>query len=241
VYWTRRILVLVVAFGLVFGISRLLGGGGSSPGAESASPVVSSPRATPTPAVTPSPSASPTKGAEGKKKRKPKLAVPSGPCADSDVLVTPRITDAHAGGDVKVVLELTTSEADACTWEVSPESVFLSITDEDGPVWSTQDCPAAVPVQAVVPRREHADKVKLFWPGKESDDQCSPSSPWVLQGVYTATAIARGSVNPVEVGFLLGDPVRPTRTATPTPTPTPTDAADDGATPTAEPKPSKTR
>jgi hypothetical protein len=231
--------VLALAFALVFGIGRLLGGGdgGAAAGSESASPVGSTPRTAAT-TTTPSapmsipPSVSATPGPAGTgsgKQRKAALAAPEGPCKDSDVLVTPSLTGAHAGGEVEVVLELTTVEEAACTWEVSPDSVFLSITTEDGPVWSTQDCPDAVPTQAVVPRRDKADKVTVVWSGRESDDSCSASAPWVLQGVYTATAVARGSVTPVDVGFVLGNAVRPTKTETPTPTPTPT------RTPTATP------
>jgi len=79
-----------------------------------------------------------------------------------------------------------------------------------------------MPTESVVPRREKAAKVTLWWTPKESDEECSASTDWLLTGSYTAVAAAKGSVTPVPTGFVLGGAVAPTVTATPTPTPTPT-------------------
>ena len=72
-----------------------------------------------------------------------------------------------------------------------------------------------------MPRREKAAKTHLWWNGQESDEDCSAWTPWVLSGSYTVVAAARGSVTPVDSGFVLGGPVAATITATPTPTETP--------------------
>jgi hypothetical protein len=221
VYWVRRLLVLGVAVALVVGIAWLLGGSGDGQG-ESATTVASSPSATPAA----SPSAEQRRPEKQRQReraepKKPRLPQPEGPCADSDVVVTPSITDAHVNQPIKVVLWLTTQESEACTWEVDPESVFLTIAGEDGTLWSSQQCPHVIPTEAVVPRREKADKVTLWWDGRESDARCTRFTPYVWFGSYTATAVARGSVDPVEVDFVLGESVRPTVTVTPTPTPKP--------------------
>ena len=63
---------------------------------------------TPTPTPTPTP-----------------LAEPSGPCPDADVLVTPAVPDPVAGRDVTVLLNLQMGITEACTWQVSAESVTL--------------------------------------------------------------------------------------------------------------------
>jgi hypothetical protein len=229
VYWFRRAVVLVVAVGLVFGIARLLGATGGGSEADTATPVGAERP------VAPSETGPVTSSAELRAKREARkeskrrasaapepasLAQPSGPCEDSDVLVTPSVAAAHAGGPIRVVLELTTSEADACTWEVSSESVFLTIANEDGVIWSSQDCPSTIPRLSVVPRREKADRAPLLWHGRESDDECSAATNWVHPGLYTATAVARGSVTPIDAGFVIGNAVAPTRTVAPDPTPT---------------------
>lgn len=235
VYWFRRLLVLGVAavlvLGVVFGTARLLdwttGGsaGSAGPGAEQAAPVAASPG---------EPSGD-ARGTDGPRKQKPgtkqqraekdQLAKPNGPCLDSDVVVTPTITDAHAGSRVLIVLELTTVKAAACHWEVSSDSVFVNIDGEDGTLWSSQHCPDAVPTKSVVPRRGKAATVRMWWDGKLSDEGCPVWSAWVEDlGSYTVVAAARGSVTPVATGFFLGSAVAPTvtTTATPTPTPSPT-------------------
>ena len=212
--------MLAVACGLVFGIAQLLGGTSGDSG-ESAAPVASSPSATPT-GPTPTRRPEVEKPKSTKQPKKPRLPRPDGPCADSDVVITPTITNAHVNQPIKVVLWLTTQESEACTWEVTPESVFLTIGSEDGTLWSSQQCPEVVPTEAVVPRREKADKVILWWNGRESDPACTRYTPYVWFGSYTVTAVARGSVDPVEADFVLEDAVRPTVTVTPTPTETAT-------------------
>ena len=217
--------MLGVAFALVLGIAKLLDYSTGGSGAEQAAPVAGSPA----PSTTVEPSSAPRTRKPPKEQErkdgpeKDQLAEPDGPCEDSDVLVTPTITDARAGSPVKVVLELTTVESAACYFEVSPESVFVNIDGESRTLWSSQHCPEAVPTETVVPRRERAAKVAMWWDGKESDEGCPTWSPWVeVLGAYTAVAAVRGSVTPVATGFFLGGAVAPTVTETATPTETPT-------------------
>lgn len=229
VYWTRRLLVLAIAVGLVVAIGRLLDGSGGGPG-ESAQVVASKAESTTAAEAAAEPEQRPkAKGERDKrdrKKDKPKkkrLPKPQGPCEDSDVLVTPSITGAHVGdGPIEVVLRLTTLESKACTWEVNRDSVFVTLSSEEGPLWSSQQCRGAIPTESVVPRRDKADQVSFLWSGMESDDECSKFTDWVDAGSYTASAVARGSVTPIETTFVLREAVAPTVTVTPTPTPSPT-------------------
>ena len=225
VYWVRRTVVLLVALALVFGVAQLLGRTGGDPGADTATPVVASPTGTPrVEEPTPGTSAAEEREALGKRlagKRRDRLPRPEGPCDDSDVVVTPSITEAHAGAAVDIVLKLTTVEAKACRWQVSARSIFLTITSEDGVIWSSQECPGAIPEEAVVPRRKRAAEVTVVWNGRESDADCTRAPPWVLSGSYSASAVARGSVTPVESEFVLGPAVQPTVTKPATPTPSP--------------------
>lgn len=224
--------VVTVAVGLVVGIAQLLDHSTDGSGGERAVPVASSPDAgdstTRASRKRTAEGRVEDKGAQGGSKQdegRDRLAKPEGPCDDGDVLVTPTIAEAYAGSPVRIVLEVTTVKADACYWQVSPESVFVNIEREDGTIWSSQDCPSAVPTHNVVPRRERAAKVAMWWDGKESDEGCPSWTEWVQEsGLFTAVAAARGSVNPVATGFYLSDPVAATVTVTPTPTPTRTTA-----------------
>jgi hypothetical protein len=228
VYWVRRTLVLAVALGLVFGVAQLLGGTGD-PASDSAR-VVGSDRAPSTQA----PTATSTADATGVSKtdrrdrarddRKPKpektrtpLAQPTGPCRSSDVVVAPKVREtARADGVVHLRLKLTTLESPACTWTVSPESLVVKITSGEDRIWSSQDCPGAVPQTDVVVRKDVPAKVDMGWRGQRSDATCSRQPAWALPGFYHVEAAAFGA-EPTDVQFELEAPVAPTRTAKPKP------------------------
>jgi hypothetical protein len=228
VYWVRRTLVLAVALGLVFGVAQLLGGTGD-PASDSAR-VVGSDRAPSTQA----PTATSTADATGVSKtdrrdrarddRKPKpektrtpLAQPTGPCRSSDVVVTPKVREtARADGVVHLRLKLTTLESPACTWTVSPESLVVKITSGEDRIWSSQDCPGAVPQTDVVVRKDVPAKVDMGWRARRSDSGCTPQRGWALPGFYHVQAAAFGA-EPTDVQFELEAPVAPTRTAKPKP------------------------
>lgn len=244
VYWTRRLLLLVVVLGLVFGAARLLGGGSAGSG-PSATPVAADPTSTPTtpslttgPAPTPTaatpagtPSATPSVGGSPSGA----LAAPSGTCADSDVRVVPSVASpAYAGRPVILRLTLTTKVAPACNWVVSPAHLVLKVTSGDSRFWSTQDCAGAVPKQAVVVRREAPATVSMAWNGLRSDADCSRSTSWAEPGYYHVVAAAFGA-DPTDVQFRLLTPVRKTITATPTPTPTPSPSGTATRTPSGSP------
>lgn len=222
-YWTRRVLVLAVAFGLVFAVARLIGTTGlSEPTATpiGSTPSVSTTTAEPTPTSLPSgPTASSTpksgKGTKQPAASETPLAIPDGPCADDDIQVTPEVKKAYAGQDVEISLAMTTIESAACTWRVMPTSVVVKLTSGDDRIWSTQDCPAAVPTEPVVLRHGEVTRVAVTWSGQRSaGGTCSRTTAWAMPGYYHVEAAALGS-DPLDVQFELESPVRPTVTATP--------------------------
>jgi hypothetical protein len=210
VYWVRRgfvLLVVLVLLAIVWGLARLLGGGsdGGGGGGRSASPVVAEREPTSSPSATQEARSDLEARRERRKARQEAKeeeapAKPSGPCLDSDVVVTPEVVEPYVGRP-EVVLRLTSVESEACTWDVTSDSVFLVISDDKGPLWSSQDCPAAIPSEEVVVRQELAAEVEVAWNGKQSDRDCSEATDWVWPGEYVATAVARGAVTPVEVEF----------------------------------------
>jgi hypothetical protein len=221
VYWTRRVLVLLVAFALVFGISRLLGGGSDSEAKPSAQPAASVESATGTPSATSTSDAQATGKAESPKKKPTvvPLATPSGPCQDSDVRVVPAMQGgAYAGDDVALTLELSTFVSPACNWEVSADSIAVRLTSGSDRIWSSQDCPSAVPEEPVVLRNRQVSLVSVTWSGRRSDSDCSRTTTWAEPGYYHVSAAAMGS-EPESEQFELLAPAPVTITPTPTPRP----------------------
>jgi hypothetical protein len=236
VYWTRRLLVIAVAFALVFGVAHLLGGGGGAAKGPSTRPVgaepssvtsapaavLASPSSSPSPTSPTSPAAGPTDTATTGRgatttPTTTALAEPAGRCTNSDIVAVPSVrSPAYAGRPVVVDTTLTTKQSPACDWTVSAGSLVVKVTSGTDRIWSTQDCVGAVPRQSVVVRKDHPVSVAVVWDGQRSDAECTRTTPWAETGYYHAVAAAFGS-DPVDRQFQLVPP--PVRTVTATPTP----------------------
>jgi hypothetical protein len=235
VYWRRRLAVLGVVLLLVIGISRMFGGGGDDPNAKAANV---SAQTTPTPSVTPSttpsvtPSTSPSVAPAAPTPTvsvAPALPAPTGRCSDDDVVVAPSVTDAQATRTVVLHLTLRTMVTTACTWRTSSKSIQMKITSGSDRIWSTIDCPRAIPAQDVVVRRDSDAVVNVAWNSRRSDQTCSNHTQWAVPGYYHLAVAALGG-EPQDIQFALTKP-RPIPKPTPKPTakPTPTAAATAGA------------
>lgn len=242
VYWTRRLLVLGVPLLLVVVLARLLGGSadGSDP-----EPQATQAGARTTAAVQPGPVAGPTApqlavgtgtGKKGGKKGQqqsveppePVLAEPSGPCSDADVVATPVLTQAAGGADVPITLNLRTQESAACTWHVSPQTLAVTITSGDDHIWSSQECPASIPVQDVVVRQAVDAPIVVTWrDARRSDETCSRFADWAKLGWYHVQAAALGG-EATDVQFELVAPSAPVVTKTVEPQQQPADTGKRG-------------
>lgn len=238
VYWRRRLVVMLVVLLIVFGGARLLGLGGGDSAAEeqlvqsSAETEVSAePDAQPSSALPTSDAAATvgdgtgsaaTQGDTkngGKNKSKNKataLPEPVGTCLPSDVKVQPVIDSAVAGREVAIALELRTRDAVACTWEVSPGDLTMKITSGPDEIWTSRQCPRAVPTQEVVLRSAGTTTIEVAWSSRRSDEGCTKLTDWALPGFYHVTAAALAG-EPRDVQFELVAPVAPTITASPEP------------------------
>lgn len=222
VYWTRRLLVVGVAILLVLGIARILGGGSDGASDENvaaqASADQTSSSASPGAVAAGSPGVTPAGGKSSKKPRKPVLAEPDGPCADDDIMVTPTVTSAVAGGDTEIKLKLSTLTSEACTWRAGPDSLTLKVTSGRDEIWTSRQCPAAVPTSDVIVRRAVTTKVDVIWPSRRFDDSCTRVIEWSLPGWYHVEAAAL-SGEPADAQFELAAPERPVvnRTVKPKP------------------------
>lgn len=240
VYWRRRLVVALVALFLVFGTARLLGLGGDDDTAEdqlvqSSAETTSETEETsgqlaPS-SVLPTSDAAATSGdgtgqtsgqGSGKNKKKKKAKEPAAPpepvgtCVASDVRVEPVVEDAVAGRSVTIGLELRTRDAVACTWEVSPGALTMKITSGPDEIWTSRQCPKAVPTEEVVLRNQGTTTVEVVWSSRRSDDSCSKLTDWALPGFYHVTAAALAG-EPRDLQFELETPVAPTVTASPEP------------------------
>ncbi|MFT4009859.1 MAG: hypothetical protein QM655_07420 [Nocardioidaceae bacterium] len=232
VYWFRRGLVLVTALALVYAIAHYVGGSGDGrdPKAQTMAGD-STPSLTPSPTITTplpttpadSKTAQAGKDAKDKQAKKQKatktptaspLAQPSGPCDVDDVVVTASTDDARAGGVVPITLNVTSKESAACTFEVSSSSVVLRITSGSDKIWSSQQCPGAIPTVTVVARPEKAGTAVVNWKGRRSDETCSRQAGWAMPGYYHVQAAPLGG-DPTDVQFKLGAAVAKTITPKP--------------------------
>ncbi|MCA1981606.1 hypothetical protein [Nocardioides nematodiphilus] len=239
VYWRRRLVVLTVAIVLIWVIAHLLGGGDSPTQKAKTVADISGAVASPTPSVTTTPSVTPTPTPTPSPTPAP-LPTPTGPCAPSDVSVTPSVTNADAGSDVAVLLTLQTFNTPACTWQVSHKTMQVKIVTAGGTdVWSTIQCKNALPNSTVTLYQEQPTAVTATWSSRLADDTCSTHTDWAKPGTYQVAGVALGG-QPDEASFELSLPAPPPK-PTPTPTPTPTAKPTTKATATAKPTAAATK
>ncbi len=199
VYWVRRGVLLALVLGLVFGVAQLVGsfGGGSN---SKAAQVATTP--------TPSPSATATTEA------------PQGPCLANDIVVTPTARVVHGGGPITLKFRLL-GKARSCTWQMSADTFVVKITSGSDRIWSSQDCPAAIPTRSVVVGSAKPAKVSVEWSGRRSAKDCPRGLAWARIGTYHVVAATVGG-QPTDVQFDLVAPKKTvvTKTAKPKPSPT---------------------
>lgn len=220
VYWTRRVMVIGTALLLVFGIGRVLVGGSDGSSTEG-TPTAVQAAADPTSDLSALPMDTETRKTKPKEKKTrttkaPVLASPEGPCADTDIAVTPSVRRSVAGESVFFVLELRTVSAAACTWRVDPDSLTVKVTSGDDDIWSSRECPRSIPTRNVVVRNAVSTKVGVRWSGRRSDRDCTRLTEWALPGWYHVDAAALAG-EPSDVQFRLEAPERPVITQSPKP------------------------
>jgi hypothetical protein len=219
-------MVLSLALVLVVAIAKVLSwssDGSSDRGARQAGAEAPSAGSTAGPSESPTASRSGKPG-HGKRTKTPSATVtptptppplpePTGPCPDNDVLITPTAPDPVAGRDVMIVLNLQAGVTEACTWQLSADTVTMKITSGPDDIWSSRECPKVIPTQDVVVRRAVATQVPVVWNSRRSDEYCSDRTAWALPGFYHVAAAAL-SGEPTDVQFELTAPLPETVTQT---------------------------
>jgi hypothetical protein len=177
------------------------------PSVTSSGPTITMPKGTKKPRKSRPPKPSPTP-----------LAQPSGPCSPDDVVVAPEVRNPVGGSEVVIALSVRTLVSPACTFDVSARSVTMNITSGSDAIWSTRQCPAAVPTTTLVARKDLATYVFVTWNGKRSDATCSRLTDWAYPGWYHVRVAALGG-EPADEQFELARPQPATITTTVTPEP----------------------
>jgi hypothetical protein len=228
VYWVRRLMVLGIAMLLVVGIAKLLGGssGGSSGGSgdDTAAKVADTSSTGTDPTGSDPSTLGPPTGArhQGKKQNHgaddpvTPVVMPSGPCAASDVAITPSVPVPVAGRDISLVLDISSVETPACTWTLSGKTLALTITSGQDMIWTTTQCAKSIPKQDLVLRQTAPTRVKLTWDARRSEPGCPVQTEWAMPGTYHLHVAALAG-QPQDVTFLLTapSPAQVTKTAHP--------------------------
>ncbi len=237
VYWIRRGVVLLVAFALVFGIGKLLGGNGQDPQGGIEASTISAQEQKSSSGASMGPVA-PSRIPRAKAKAVP-LLPPSGECRDDDVSVIPSVPQAWGARPIVIRLGLQGLQP-ACTFKVSPESLVVKITSGSDRIWSSQDCPTSIPESDVVVRSGVPTNVDVTWNGRRSDTGCPSQLDWAGPGFYHVYAAAMGST-PTDLQFeITRAPTKTiTKTARPKPSQSPSQAPGQAPTSSAD-RPSST-
>ncbi len=227
VYWFRRLMLLVVVVALAYVASRML------PGSDPAGAASQDPRATAdttSPVSAPGgerehPRAGglgaghrhragdrqqPT-GPRAVEKRSgkpttPPPAVPDGECAPSDIALTPSVADTYRAGDSPDIrLLLQTTGRPACVFQPTPANLVVEVTDADGPVWTTDDCHAAIAPSTLVVRAAQQTVYHVAWSGLRSNRWCGNGARLAPAGAYQVLAAVLGG-EPSQSQFSLAEP-----------------------------------
>ncbi|UDY23858.1 hypothetical protein [Nocardioides sp. Kera G14] len=247
VYWRRRAAVLGVLLLLFIGFTRMFGGSDDSDAAaRNASATTRTPTSvvpenvgapTGTPAASPSASpaaAAPVTSPAALPTPSAVLPTPTGRCSDDDVSVSATVGKAEATKRVYFALSVKTNVQAACLWQIGPKAVQVQVTSGSDRIWTTLDCPKAVPTQELTLRRDTPVVVAVKWNSRRSDDTCSDHTQWALPGYYHVQVAALGG-EPTDIQFHLTKPVpvAPTPKATATASATPVKPAAPSASATA--------
>jgi len=190
-------MVLGIATLLVVGIAKLLGGssdGSSGDDAARTVAVTSSHTAGTVPSgpatYRPSSDTSSHGKHHGKQADDPvtPMAMPSGPCAASDVAITPSVPSPVAGRDISLVLDISSLNTPACTWTLSGRTLALKITSGNDLIWSTSQCAQAVSKATLVVAKGKQSASTVPWDGHRSGPGCLPGQPVAKPGTYVVKA-----------------------------------------------------
>ena len=90
--------------------------------------------------------------------------------------------------DVPLRLSLSTAGSTSCRIEIDAELLLVQVSTGGSPVWSTEQCPGAVPEQTVVLRPGWTSALDVVWPGIYGDRGCTGTTKVASPGAYAVEA-----------------------------------------------------
>ncbi len=87
-----------------------------------------------------------------------------------------------------VRLSLSTVGSTSCRIEIDAELLLVQVSTGGSPVWSTEQCPGAVPEQTVVLRPGWTSALDVVWPGIYGDRGCTGTTKVASPGAYAVEA-----------------------------------------------------
>lgn len=206
VYWTRRVLILVV-FVVVLSLAwwllgRVFGGGGGSAqaanggtGTSASSSGTSGGSQGTSGSGTPGPHAG--KGHHHHAKHSGKhdghsQIEPTGDCRPADVSMAISVHDAKAGKPVPVTLSFASTAAPVCRLAITPSALDLRITSGSNVIWSSDSCPDELLAQQLDVARHPAVAYHFTWNGHRSTESCTSPGKVDVPGKYDVEAALIG-------------------------------------------------
>jgi hypothetical protein len=172
-------------------------------------------------------------GPDGSHHQKTPEAIPEGKCGPGQIRLTPVVADGiRVGQDVAIQIALGVTGTGACTFPLTHDDLVVDISTLKGdPVWTTDDCDAAITPTSLVLRAEQPAIVQVTWDGTRSNAHCSPWTVRSPAGDYQVrTAIIGGE--PAQTSFTLAEPLpqaTPSATASAGPSSSPSAGQPSGA------------
>jgi hypothetical protein len=202
VYWVRRLLLLALVVIVVSAVWWLLSGLGPQSKDVGAAPQTSQVSQTVTPSSPTTDTSSSRGTGAGRHHHKtppggtdahpgrqhhhqPQLAASTGPCAPGDVAITVQVDGVTRGEAATATLSLTSLSTPACTLPVDSHAMVVRIVAKGGGVvWTSDDCPDAVPARQIVVRADPATTYRMAWDGHESVQGCTAPGRLAPAGDY---------------------------------------------------------
>ena len=106
--------------------------------------------------------------------------------------MTIEVSDVRAGRENTATFQLTSLDPPACTLSITPQTLLVKVTSGDDNVWSSDDCPDALPARQIVVRRDQPSSYEFMWNGERSADGCETEDGGVEPGGYYVEAALIG-------------------------------------------------
>lgn len=189
-YWIRRGVVALVAVLLLWGLIAMFSPKPNTPAA--------APALTPTPTVSVSlsvsaPPVSPTATSSAPASVTPTASAttPAGPAACDPGIIQSVIAGFRSvtvGTKQVFSLTLTNNSPLTCLLDLSPNSYVVKVSSGADRIWTTADCPKAVPTKAVTLQPGDKAEFSLSWNLKRSQPTCKSAKTALGPGTYVASA-----------------------------------------------------